>query len=105
MIDKFLNEVCKILEINPPQVSIGGNHFANTTMLAQCSSDGQHIFLRNKEANPDIFFSIAHELRHVWQIRSIPFTISFFPHRNYLNLHFSALISHSPCVIGTAFRV
>lgn len=69
MLDKFINEVCKILEINPPQVSVGENHFANTTMLAQCSSDGRHIFLRNKEVNPDIFFSIAHELRHVWQIR------------------------------------
>lgn len=69
MIDKFMNEVCKILEINPPRISFGENHFANTTMLTQCSSDGQHIFLRNKEANPDIFFSIAYELRHVRQIR------------------------------------
>ena len=40
-------------------------------MMAQCSSDGSAIYLKKCDnPNPDQFFAIAHELRHVWQIKS-----------------------------------
>ena len=39
-------------------------------MLAQVDSLGSTIYIRKfDKPNPDLFFSVAHELRHVWQIR------------------------------------
>lgn len=71
MIDKFVEDVCKILKIEKPSVSFDTSNFASETMLAQCSPDGSTIFLKKyKSPNPDQLFAIAHELRHVWQMQN-----------------------------------
>lgn len=71
MIEKFIKKVCDILDIYSPGISFDTSHFATSTMLAQCSPDGSTIHIRKIEKpNLDYFFAIAHELRHVWQIRT-----------------------------------
>lgn len=65
----FINNLCKLLDIPKPKISYDTSHFPNATTLAQCSSDGTTIYLKEIDS-PDLeyFFAIAHELRHIWQI-------------------------------------
>ena len=71
MINRFVNDICEILDIIPPEVSFDVSHFQSKTMMAQCISTGETIFIRPLEAPTlDYYLAIAHELRHVWQIRS-----------------------------------
>ena len=71
MLKEFIDDVCSILGIEPPALSYDVGHYATDTMLAQCSPDGNTIFIRPYDnLNPDLFFAAAHELRHVWQIRT-----------------------------------
>lgn len=69
MINDFITEICSILNINKPSVSYDTSHFATDTMMAQYDPSGNTIYLKKKDKpDPDYLFSIAHELRHVWQI-------------------------------------
>lgn len=71
MISKFISSVCEILNIKEPTVSYDTSKFQSDTMLAQIDSAGTTMYLKAFEGNnPDQFFSVAHELRHVWQIRT-----------------------------------
>lgn len=70
MINEFINDVCDILDIDAPSVSFDTSRFATDTMMAQCSPDGRTIYIKKSpKTNPDQLFSIAHELRHVWQMK------------------------------------
>lgn len=71
MIDKYISHICDILGIVPPEVSFDTSNFSTDTMLAQCSLDGSTIHLKKiDKPNIDYLFAIAHELRHVWKIRT-----------------------------------
>ena len=71
MLNDFILDVCDYLGIDPPELSYNTDHFSSDTMIAQCSPDGTTIFVKPFEKiNPDILFAVAHELRHVWQIRT-----------------------------------
>ena len=71
MIQDFINDVCDILNISVPIVSFDVSNFQTETMLAQIDSSGTTIYLKKfDKPNPDQFFSIAHELRHKWQIQT-----------------------------------
>ena len=71
MVQKFIEEICDILNISIPLISYDTSHFQSDTMMAQCSSNGNQIFIKRYiKPHPDQFFSIAHELRHIWQIRT-----------------------------------
>lgn len=71
MIKDFINDVCEILNINTPVILYDTSNFSSDTMMAQCSHDGSTIYLKRLDkTNPDQFFAIAHELRHVWQINN-----------------------------------
>lgn len=71
MIPKFVNELCNILNIQNPSISYDTSHFQSKTMMAQCNSSGDTIFLKKfTKPNPDQLFAIAHELRHIWQIKN-----------------------------------
>ena len=78
MIYDFINNICVILNIPIPSVSFDTSHFLTDTMMAQVNSSGDTIYLKEcDKPNPDQLFSIAHELRHIWQIE------------NYNDLYFS----------------
>lgn len=73
----FVSEVSFILCIEPPKIEYRSQEFFPTsTMLAMCDSDGSEVsavYVReNAGQTPDLLFSIAHELRHCWQIKNIP---------------------------------
>lgn len=71
MIEEFILNICTILNIKVPSVSFDTSNFPSDTMMAQCSPDGSTIYLRKCDRpNPDQLFSIAHELRHIWQIKT-----------------------------------
>ncbi len=71
MIEEFITNICELLKINKPSVSYDISHFQSNTMMAQCESSGNVIYLRKKDKpNPDYMFAIAHELRHIWQIQN-----------------------------------
>lgn len=71
MIKEFIADICNILNISIPSVSYDTTHFSTDTMMAQCDSAGATIFIKkSNKPNPDLMFSIAHELRHIWQIRN-----------------------------------
>lgn len=71
MINKFIINVCNILNIPVPSVSFDTSNFQTDTMMAQINVSGDTIYLKKYDKpNPDQFFSIAHELRHIWQIQN-----------------------------------
>lgn len=71
MIKEFITDVCELLEIKVPKISYDTIHFATKTTLAQCEPETNTIYLNKVEKlNPDYVFSIAHELRHIYQYQT-----------------------------------
>lgn len=71
MIHDFINDICGILNIQIPSVSYDTSNFLTNTMMAQVNSSGDTIYIKKYDKpNPDQLFSIAHELRHIWQIKN-----------------------------------
>lgn len=71
MIYIFIKDICDILNIPVPSTSYDTSHFPTDTMMAQVNSSGDTIYLKKYDKpNPDQLFSIAHELRHIWQIKN-----------------------------------
>ncbi len=67
---EYIKEICHILNIPVPEISYDTSHFPTDTMMAQVSSSGKTMHLKKYDKpNTDQLFSIAHELRHIWQIK------------------------------------
>lgn len=70
-VEKYIKDLCTILRIEQPTISFDASKFPTSTTMAMCSSDGLTIYLRQSDKlTPDLFFAIAHEMRHIWQIRT-----------------------------------
>lgn len=70
-LNKFIKEICKELDIPVPSISFDTSGFTSDTMISQCSSAKNIIYIKRFERlNLDILFAIAHELRHLWQVRT-----------------------------------
>lgn len=70
-LNKFIKEICKDLDIPIPSISFDTSGFTSDTMISQCSSAKNIIYIiRFERLNLDILFAIAHELRHLWQVRT-----------------------------------
>ena len=67
-VKEFINELCELLNIESVKVVYNDDLFVTSTQLALFNSQDNTIFLSNKSLTVDTFFSIAHELRHKWQI-------------------------------------
>lgn len=71
MLYDYIDDVCDILDIPVPTVSFDTSHFQTKTMMAQCVPEDSIIYLKEyTKPNPDQLFSIAHELRHIWQFHT-----------------------------------
>lgn len=71
MENEFIKKICEILNIPIPKISYDTSVFDTETTLAMCRKDGKIINIRKyDEPNPDLLFSITHELRHIWQIKN-----------------------------------
>ncbi len=70
-VSNFIQDICDLLGIAIPAMSYDTSHFQTSTMMAQYNPSGNTIHLRKcGKPNPDYLFSIAHELRHVWQLQN-----------------------------------
>lgn len=71
MIEEFITDVCELLKIEVPKISYDTSHFPTKTTLAQCEPTANIIYLTKiDKLNPDYAFSIAHELRHIYQYQT-----------------------------------
>ena len=60
------------MDITEPKVIFRETAFDTETTMAQCDTEGTAIYLHKEEQTeaPDFLFAIAHELRHIWQMRT-----------------------------------
>ena len=65
---KFAREVCNILDISVPAIKfVSADRMRTSTQIAALTPDA--ILIRNDmTVSPELFFAIAHELRHSYQI-------------------------------------
>lgn len=71
MIEEFITDVCELLKIKVPKISYDTSYFPTKTTLAQCEPTANIIYLTKiDKLNPDYVFSIAHELRHIYQYQT-----------------------------------
>lgn len=71
MIEEYIYEICTFLNIDVPYVSNDTSHFETDTMMAQCNPHMYALFVpEQEEVTPDLLFSIAHELRHLYQYKT-----------------------------------
>lgn len=71
MIEEFITDVCELLKIEVPKISYDTSHFPTKTTLAQCEPTANILYLTKiDKLNPDYVFSIAHELRHIYQYQT-----------------------------------
>lgn len=67
----FISFICDILLLDEPIISSDTSVFPTNTTFAMCDAEGKTIYLKpNIKEDYDLLFAIAHELRHVWQIRN-----------------------------------
>lgn len=77
MIKNYVKDICSILDITVPVISYDTSNFSTDTMMAQCSIDGTTVYVKKYDRlNPDQLFAIAHELRHIWQMKNEPIFLS-----------------------------
>lgn len=65
---KFAQEICDILDISTPAIKfVSADRMQTSTQIAALTPDA--VLIRNdKTVSPELFFAIAHELRHSYQI-------------------------------------
>lgn len=69
--DLIIKEICEDLDIEPPAVEIV-DRLDTATKLAAYNPDDNIIYIRKASDMRDTLFAVAHELRHVWQLRNEP---------------------------------
>ena len=68
MIKEYITDICNLLKIEVPKISFDSTNFKTKTTLAQCEPELNVIYVKKiDKPNPDYLFSIAHELRHLYQ--------------------------------------
>ena len=71
MIEKFIADICDLLDISIPLISYDASHFPTKTTMAQCELTSNIIYLNKiDKPNPDYLFAVAHELRHIFQYQN-----------------------------------
>ncbi|WP_370782910.1 hypothetical protein [[Ruminococcus] lactaris] len=65
---KFAREICDILDISVPAIKfVSADRMRTSTQIAALTPDA--VLIRNDMTiSPELFFAIAHELRHSYQI-------------------------------------
>lgn len=69
----YIINICAVQKIEPPKVQVNPKKILlNLTgsTLAMYVPEDNTVYLKQDNISPDLLFSIAHELRHVWQWRT-----------------------------------
>lgn len=76
----FAGEICAALDIEAPEVQFRTPAPEAPTLLAWLDSTGNTVYLHEGIDNVyDLCFSLAHELRHVWQRKNTVFFNGYKP--------------------------
>ncbi|MCR1959840.1 ImmA/IrrE family metallo-endopeptidase [Thomasclavelia cocleata] len=67
--NNIVAQVCDLLKIKTPKIVVSPKKMLTKTMLALYETEHNTIYLKNKTIDLDMIFTIAHELRHVWQLK------------------------------------
>ena len=68
--NKFLTIVCDYLQIPIPKLTTDDTLFESKTTLAVTYVEDNEIVIRSSYATEiDLYFALAHELRHLWQYK------------------------------------
>lgn len=71
MLEQYIKELSDILDIPVPKISYDTSGFTTSTMMAQVDNSGSVIYIKKCDhINPDQLFAVAHELRHIWQLKN-----------------------------------
>ena len=84
----YIHDVCDFLDIDFPKIEYVKD-FCTPTMLAMIEYQNEQATLRVKSdfQNPmDLYFAIAHELRHLWQIETGLFDFSSYKSANEIDI-------------------
>lgn len=69
----FVERVCGVLGIDQIPVREDGRRLMTSTTMAALAPDGSEICIRDGAGlDPDLYFAVAHELRHAWQLQEDP---------------------------------
>lgn len=63
---QFARQVCRLLKIKMPTINRNST-FSSNTQLAAMDVRNNVLYLGNCDDPRDMFYAIAHELRHRWQ--------------------------------------
>lgn len=63
----FSTRISRLLKIKPPKIVVNPLLMRSATQLAAVDTESYTIALKSGIPSLDLFFSIAHELRHLWQ--------------------------------------
>lgn len=69
---RFTRTVCELLEIEAPRIREAARLETETTLAASASDGSEILFRSDLTLSPDLYFAVAHELRHIWQLRTAP---------------------------------
>ena len=71
--EEVVNECAKLLGVPAPKIELLDEEFFRTkTTTAALSEDGKKIYLKDGVELRWGFFSIAHEMRHLWKMQHDP---------------------------------
>ena len=67
---KYVAFLCKTLKIPQPKLTTDDTLFEGKTLLSMTCVEDNEIFLRSQyKLETDLYFALAHEIRHLWQYR------------------------------------
>lgn len=65
---EFIEDICDFLDVDVPLISFDTSDFPSDTTQAQYEAIGGTLYVNEKYIGTiDLYFIIAHELRHKWQ--------------------------------------
>lgn len=71
-LNKYTAAIAAVLNIQPPTLSFEEPDGMTATQLAALDVDCRDIWVRRTASDADKLFSIAHEMRHLWQSENCP---------------------------------
>lgn len=68
-IELFVLDVCEDLGINAPKISYDMSDFPGSLSAAVKPDNRKVLYIRSQNFDLDTAFAVAHELRHLWQLK------------------------------------
>lgn len=90
MKNEFVDYICEVLKVEPPSIHIIDSFPSSSTMMARITENGKRMEIKKGVEGLDLFFAIAHELRHSFQKKNG----YIFPKKEQLDIESYNLQAH-----------